>query len=157
MNYYEILEIPQNSTSEDIRKSYKRLAAKYHPDLYDGDLSFANEKMKSINMAYDTLSNNEKRIAYDAKINEEAFKKKQKSTEQNSYQSHSEKDFDQKNSYSNSSANYSQDDETSFWGKIKSFVDSIIGLVVLLVIISLITGNFNNWFGGIFRFISGLF
>lgn len=59
MNYQEackILEVPPLSNKEEIKKAYKRIAKKYHPDLYRGDKKVAEEKMKQINAAYTFLS-----------------------------------------------------------------------------------------------------
>ena len=56
-NPYEILEINANATDEEVKKAYRELAKKYHPDNFkDNPLSdLANEKMKSINEAYDAI------------------------------------------------------------------------------------------------------
>jgi molecular chaperone DnaJ len=62
-DYYEILGVPQNASSEDIKKAYRRLAFQYHPDRNkDRD---AEERFKEINEAYEVLSNSEKRSNYD--------------------------------------------------------------------------------------------
>ena len=68
MNYYEILGVSKNSSQKEIRESYKNLVKKYHPDLYRGDKSFAEKKTKEINVAYDVLSNPERRAEYDEEI-----------------------------------------------------------------------------------------
>lgn len=63
---YEILEVSENASKEVIEKAYKVLAKKYHPDLQtDENKSVAEKKMKQINDAYDTLSNETKREEYD--------------------------------------------------------------------------------------------
>ncbi len=66
-NLYKILEVNENSTDEEIRNSYKKLAKKYHPDL-NKDKN-AEEKFKEINYAYEILSDKSKRKEYDLKIN----------------------------------------------------------------------------------------
>ena len=63
-DYYEVLEITKNSDKEVIKKAYRRLALKYHPDRNEGDKS-AEEKFKQINEAYQVLSDDEKRAIYD--------------------------------------------------------------------------------------------
>ena len=63
-DYYKILEVPRNATQEEIKKSYRKLAMKYHPDRNKGDKT-AESKFKEINEAYAVLSNEEKRKQYD--------------------------------------------------------------------------------------------
>lgn len=60
MNYYEILEISKNCTLEDIKKSYKKLCLKYHPDLPEGD----SDKFLKIKEAYDFLVKNHVNLNY---------------------------------------------------------------------------------------------
>ena len=62
-NYYTLLGIDTNASNEDIRKAYKKLAIKHHPDK-GGDI----EKFREIGNAYETLSNTEKRSAYDTHL-----------------------------------------------------------------------------------------
>ena len=58
-NYYEILGVSRDATQEEIKKSYRKLAKKYHPDI--SKESDAEEKMQAVNVAYDTLSHPEKK------------------------------------------------------------------------------------------------
>ena len=68
-NYYDILEINKNASPEIIEKAYKTLAKKYHPDLQnEANKSEAEEILKQINEAYETLSNSDKRRAYDENL-----------------------------------------------------------------------------------------
>jgi len=71
-NFYRILELPSFSTSEEIRKAYRRLSKKYHPDLHRGD-AFYEEKFKDIQEAYSVLKNPLKKRNFDEKL--EAFYK----------------------------------------------------------------------------------
>ena len=64
MDLYNILWVEKNSTKEEIKKSYRKLAMEYHPDRNNGS-SEAEEKFKQINMAYEILSDDEKRKNYD--------------------------------------------------------------------------------------------
>ena len=63
MNLYSILEIDSNASQDEIKKAYKRLALKYHPDK-NSDPG-APEKFHSIAMAYEILSDPEQRSKYD--------------------------------------------------------------------------------------------
>lgn len=65
MNYYEILEVSVNASKEVIKNAYRALSKKYHPDSYDGDKEFAQNRMKEINTAYETLIDDNKRLLYD--------------------------------------------------------------------------------------------
>lgn len=63
-NYYQILGLSEQASAEDIKKSYRRLARKHHPDR-NPDQPDAEERFKSIQEAYDVLSDSKKRREYD--------------------------------------------------------------------------------------------
>ena len=64
-DYYEILGISRDASPEQIKKAYRRLAIKYHPDRNQGNSKEAEEKFKEISEAYKILSDSEKRKIYD--------------------------------------------------------------------------------------------
>lgn len=68
MTYYELLEVSENASKEVIHMAYKALCKKYHPDIFKGDKTFAEEQMKRINIAYSVLSDDSKRMKYDSFI-----------------------------------------------------------------------------------------
>lgn len=70
-DYYEILEVTREATDTEIKKSYRRLAVKYHPDKNPGNAE-AEEHFKQISQAYSVLSDPQKRQMYD-QYGEEAF------------------------------------------------------------------------------------
>src|ERR1700739_3760740 len=63
-DYYEALGVKKNASTEDIRKAFRKLARKYHPDVNPGDKA-AEEKFKQISEAHDVLSDPKKRKIYD--------------------------------------------------------------------------------------------
>ncbi|CAL1516409.1 DnaJ C-terminal domain-containing protein [Chitinophaga sp. MM2321] len=63
-DYYKVLGVDKTATAEQIKKAYRKLAVKHHPDKNQGDKA-AEEKFKEINEAYEVLSDKEKRGKYD--------------------------------------------------------------------------------------------
>ena len=63
-DFYEILGVAKNASEEEIKKSYRKLAMKYHPDR-NPDSKESEEKFKEVKEAYEMLTNPEKREAYD--------------------------------------------------------------------------------------------
>ena len=63
-DYYEVLGVAKDASEEDIKKAYRKLAKKYHPDMNPGDKN-AEAKFKEASEAYAVLSDAEKRSKYD--------------------------------------------------------------------------------------------
>ena len=65
-DYYEALGVPKNASEDDIKKAYRKLAMKHHPDRNQGDgAKKSEEKFKESKEAYEMLSDAQKRAAYD--------------------------------------------------------------------------------------------
>ena len=94
-NYYELLEDSQSASQEVIEKAYKTLTKKYHPDLQTTvDKTYAEQKMKELNEAYDVISNPEKRTAYNQEL--EKFEQ-EKLNQETTHTNNNENNFTQDN------------------------------------------------------------
>ncbi len=118
-NYYDILGIPTDATSEEIKKEFRRLARKYHPDVNQGDAT-AEEKFKDINEAHEVLSDPKKRSQYDQ------FSKflKKKGTSRPSAKTASVRNTFTRNGTSRTST---QEVDYDQFGDFNSFVEQLLG------------------------------
>ncbi|UHA72251.1 DnaJ domain-containing protein [Paenibacillus sp. 481] len=66
-NYYDILEVSRNASQEEMKKSYRKLAKKYHPDVNPGN-NDAEARFKEVQKAYETLSDETARQAYNERL-----------------------------------------------------------------------------------------
>ncbi len=112
-NYYEILGIERNSTPEEIKKAFRRLARQHHPDLNPGD-KVAEEKFKEFNEAYRVLSDATTRSQYDQFTR---FWRNKKGRN---------KDF-WNNASTRPEHRAKPDDDFSQFGDFNSFIDQLLG------------------------------
>ena len=92
MDYYKILEVPENADISEIKKKYRKMSMKYHPDRNTGDEK-AVKKFREITEAYEVLSNGEKRKEYDYKRENENNHTKKKNDKENFKNKYSENNF----------------------------------------------------------------
>jgi curved DNA-binding protein CbpA len=85
-NYYEILEVEKNATIEDIKKNYKKLAFKWHPDKNQDNKAEAEKNFKDISKAYQILSDPNKRKIYDLTGTDESLQTTSFKNEQELFQ-----------------------------------------------------------------------
>jgi curved DNA-binding protein len=112
-NYYEILGIERNSSPDEIKKAFRRLARQYHPDLNPGD-KVAEEKFKEFNEAYRVLSDPTTRSQYDQFTR---FWRNKKGRN---------KDF-WNNTSSRPESRAKTDEDFSQFGDFNSFIDQLLG------------------------------
>lgn len=140
LNYYDLLEVAPTASEEVIKMAYKALVKKYHPDVYEGDLDYAESMIKKINTAYDTLADKKKRADYDREMGIKVF--------------HTQDELKIKKKFSNDDEQMVNKPPTSksfknrlgeILERVHSVVNSFIGILILYFAIGLITGNLKEW------------
>ncbi|AIG25469.1 J domain-containing protein [Brevibacillus laterosporus] len=85
-NYYDILGVSKHASEAELKKAYRQLAKKYHPDVNPGS-SEAEQRFKEVHEAYTELKTEESRRAYDAKLDQRTQKRATSSTQGTGQQS----------------------------------------------------------------------
>ncbi|NWR49872.1 DNJ6B protein, partial [Regulus satrapa] len=85
VDYYKVLELQENASQVDIKKSYHKLALKWHPDKNPRNKEEAEKKFKEIVEAYETLSDPQKRSLYDKFVEESRARRERAAVDRNSY------------------------------------------------------------------------
>ena len=148
MNYYEILEINENASNEVIKMAYKALILKYHPDTYKGDKKYAEEMTKKINIAFETLIDENKRLEYNIQLKVEKNKNNNFSNDNNTNEELKNNcNINKNNGICNKINNEEETKYTSTTNNIKIdlFSITIFAIALLIILISLIFSSiFNN-------------
>lgn len=122
-NYYKILEVDRDASSEVIEKAYKALAKKYHPDLQEANMKQkAEEKLKVINEAYEILSNPDSRAKYDetlkqSEVSEEDFNRLSEENRNLYNEINNLKHYNARSTYNNDRTNNTQNNTDNYYEK----------------------------------------
>jgi curved DNA-binding protein CbpA len=122
INYYKVLGVENSATNIEIKKAFRRLALKYHPDR-NPNIKEAEEMFKKINTAHEVLSDVVKRREYDSKI---VFELNNTNSRQN---------------YNRNEHVYKQQEEGGF---LRTFFNFILIIGVISLLINLFGGNNQN-------------
>lgn len=156
--FYDILQVSPNASQGEIRKAYLKQSLKHHPDKNPDNTELAKEKFVQIGQAYDVLSNENKRRAYDRDLSSGRYDSSNTSTSSNyhdqgahyststshytyTHQSELPKDYESyRQAFDDRMSNLSQD-ELNTLKSIASVVGSVIGTVYASKMSSKLTGN----------------
>lgn len=133
MNYYDELEVSVKASPVVIKAAYKAQAKQYHPDIYRGDPRFSAQKLKNLNLAYETLSDPQKRQEYDY-LNKIKTETKNNSQNDTKYQSYTESTYK-----SDINDDQEEDSDNSEFSKIA--VSVIMGITIFIFLISIALYN----------------
>lgn len=106
-NFYEILEISHKATKDEIKKAFRKLAKKYHPDININDKTLG-EKFQKINEAYSVLKDEKLRKQYDDKLFNNQHTTKQRKSYNTKSKSYNQKNNDIKSTMENLNSQFEQ-------------------------------------------------
>lgn len=137
-DYYSILGINRNAEPEVIKAAYTAMAKKYHPDNY-GNL----ERMKEINEAYETLSNNERKVRYDILYDEKSASNDESCIYSNHYDTYTEQTCNETYDYADETHfEYTKSDEKFLpWPSRKWQIAAIIINCITALFLIIIVGK----------------
>ena len=159
MNHYEVLGVNKNATQEEIKEAYKKLVKKYHPDIYPGDKTFAEKKIKDINAAYEVLSDLDSKKEYDEMLNPHPPEQTYDFTPPN-YSPYSYENYKNRNNYTNYNNSYYNTSKTENVNKYKNTkytqnpIQKINNIPLLIVISFTILYCIFNIFSIYFKYLS---
>lgn len=150
MNYYNILQINENATDEEIKKAYHKMARLFHPDNFKGSASDAEEHMALINEAYKVLSDKEKKRKYDESIHSYSRESLKEDYQTNNVYERKKEDKGNSDEYDNTTQQYSEREEKyddiydskHREKKSSSCLSTIIEWIVYLIIIYWLINHF---------------
>jgi curved DNA-binding protein CbpA len=135
-NYYKLLNVPEAAEEQEIKKAYKKLAVKFHPDKNPNN-AVAEERFKQINEAYQTLSNKELRATYDYLL----LNLRYQTLSQQHTQTHTQPSNYREPGYTPSTPSYRDEDQK----KGVTWALGILGIVAVLVISALSVISFLHY------------
>ena len=150
INYFDVLNISENAEPEVIKASYRALSRKYHPDNYKGDKEEADRKMKLINEAFTTLSDDRLRALHLQALKSEKQSKKT-STDTNSSYSNSN---DYNRTKSENASTPSTNSDSAEDDKVTKIVMSVINIIIIVSIICCIVHFGPNIWSNVWENIS---
>lgn len=114
-NFYDVLGVEKNSTNEQIKSAYLKLAKQYHPDLNKDE--GAEEKFKSLTSAYEALNNQRNRDLYDAYMYSDPYTDNNYEYDNKDYSEEKDNFYQEKAKWDKFSDKFKSKKESDFWGK----------------------------------------
>lgn len=134
-----MLQVDSEATRDEIKAAYRSLAKRYHPDRYQGDKSFAEQKMKAINEAYSVLSDINQRRTYDRQC-QSAAEQYTPTANQSAYQNATKKTYRNASDYqrtTSSDSGQATTVKTAYAGMSNGLVFKLITTIISLCLVFL--------------------